>query len=273
MIIPQKARPLDVTDIHIASLGQFTAGQDWRLTLAHDHPVHLLIWITRGQGLLLLDGSRRGLGAHNAIFVPAGALFALEVGRQGLGQIVTLPAGSPLRLPEIPRHLRIRDVAVQSELTSLIDTGQREQQQQRPLRQDALEAHAALMSVWLRRQIMSDEHIPDRRNAAARLSARFCALVSQRFATGAPMARYAETLGVTPTHLTRAVKAATGKSAAEILTERLTFEARQLLGAGNATAKSIAAHLGFGNAAYFTRFMQQHTGKTPTQLRVLPRKS
>lgn len=239
------------------------------MTLCHDMPSHLLIWITRGQGLLQLDGQRRGLGAHNAIFIPAQSLFSMELGRQGIGQAVLIPDGTPLRLPQVPRHLRIRDVQAQTELTGLIEAAQREQQASRPLSGDALEGHAALMSVWLRRQIMQDEHIPDRRSAGVRLSARFCKMVSERFATGAPMATYAEVLDVTPTHLTRAVKAATGKTAADILTERVVYEARDLLGTTEHSAQSIARHLGFGSAAYFTRFIQHHTGKSPSKLRAV----
>jgi AraC family transcriptional activator of pobA len=33
------------------------------------------------------------------------------------------------------------------------------------------------------------------------------------------------------------------------------------------TAAEIAASLGFGSAAYFTRFMQQHSGLPPSKLR------
>ena len=258
---------MTVTDFTLQSLAQFSGGQDWRLSLAQDRDHHLLIWITRGQGRLLQDGQRRGLGPHNAIFIPAGALFSVDMGRQGLGHTVSIPLGTPLRLPEVPRHLRIRDVHVQAELTGLIEVANREQTQDRPLRQDALEAHAALMSVWLRRQIVLDDHVPAKRNAAARLSARFCTMVAQQFSSGATMAHFARSLDVTPTHLTRSVKTATGKTAADILTERVLFEARQLLGTTRHPAQDIARHLGFGSAAYFTRFIQHHTGKTPSQLR------
>lgn len=255
------------SDIEVLTLAQFAKGADWRLTLAQDRPDHLLIWITRGQGRLLLDGLRRGVGAHNAIWVPQGALFALDLGRQGMAQVVKVPGDTPLRLPQMPRHLRIRDVHVQSELTGLIEAAGREQTGARPPSQDALEAHAALVSVWLRRQIVLDEHVLDRRNAAARLSQRYCLRISERFRSGDTMGMHAQALGVTPTHLSRAVKASTGKTAAELLTERTLFEARRLLDSTDRPAQDIARFLGFGSAAYFTRFMQHHTGRPPSKLR------
>lgn len=268
-MIPKVTFPMNsaLSDIKVMTLPQLSQGQDWRLLLAHDRPHHLLIWVTRGQGRALLDGQRRGVGTHNAIWVPAGSLFALDLGRQGMAQTVIIPPGTPLRLPEMPRHLRIRDAPVQSELSALIEAAAREQHHARPLAQDALEAHAALISVWLRRQIMQDEHVPERRNAAARLSKLYCDLLPHRFRSGAPMADYAQTLNVTPTHLTRSVKSATGKTAADLLTERVLAEARQLLIETRQPAQAIARHLGFGSAAYFTRFLQNHTGLPPSKLR------
>ncbi len=257
----------DANDIHVQSLSQLAMGQPWRLQLAHDRPYHLLIWITRGQGRVLLDGLRRGIGAHNALFIPAGSLFSLDLGRQSIGQTIRIPASSELRLPAIPRHLRIREAQIQSELTGLIEAAQREEQANLALRADALEAHAALISVWLRRQITLEEHIPEKRNAAGRLSRRFCEMVSQRYASGDAMADYAAALEVTPTHLTRAVKAATGKTASDILTERVLSEARRLLIETGEPAQRIASYLGFGSAAYFTRFIQHHTGRPPSKLR------
>jgi AraC family transcriptional activator of pobA len=256
-----------LNDIQIHSLTQFTQGQEWQLQLAHDRPYHLLFWITRGQGVGLLDGLRVGLGAHNAVIVPAGSLFAMTLGRQAGGQVVSIPAGTPHRLPEIPRLLRIREVHTQAELSSLIEAAQREAERQRPLFQDAVETHIALMSVWIRRQIILEDHVPAKRNAAGRLSKRFCERLSERYRTGEVMADYATALGVTPTHLSRAVKAATGKTAADLLAERTLHAARALLMETDATAQSIAKFLGFGSAAYFTRFIQQHTGHTPSKLR------
>ena len=255
------------TQLSIQTLAQLSGGDAWRLALAHDRPHHTLLWFTRGQGRILLDGRMRGLGTHNAVFVPAGSLFAIESGRQSLGLAAIIPVGTPLRLPDLPRHLRVRDVHVQAELSALLEAAQREQSQARPLAQDALEAHVALMSVWLRRQMILEEHVPSKRNAAERLSRQFTELVSKHFMAGHTMTFYAKALGVTPTHLSRAVKAATGRTAAHILTERTVHAGRSLLETTTHPARNIAQHLGFGSAAYFTRFMQQHTGSSPSQLR------
>ena len=258
---------MSLPPIRVLTLTQLTGPHEWRLTLAHDSPAHLVIWITRGQGRLLLNGTRRGVGTHNVISVPPDTLFALELGRQSLGQVVVIPDGTDVRLPTGPRQLRLRDTATITELSGLFEAAQREANQPRPLSQDALDAHVALMSVWLRRQIALPDHLPAPMNAAARLSAAFCTRIVRHYSDGSSMADHAAALNVTPTHLTRACKAATGKTAADLLTERVLCAARSALLDTSVQVQDIARHLGFGSAAYFTRFMQQHTKMTPTALR------
>lgn len=254
-------------DLTIMSLPQLTGGQDWRLNLAHDRTDSLLIWVTRGQGRLILDGQRRGVGTHNAIVVPAGHLFALELGKQGIAQIVRLSPAAELPFPQVPAQLRIRDVNVMSELTALMEAATREQQAARALTATAMVAHGTLICVWLQRQLVLEEHLPPRANAAARLTAAYAKRISAHFREPMTMADHAEALQVTPTHLTRACKAATGKTAADLLTERILYEARHLLTTTQAPAQDIARFLGFGSAAYFTRFMLHHTNATPSALR------
>ncbi|SPH21275.1 hypothetical protein ASD8599_02027 [Ascidiaceihabitans donghaensis] len=253
--------------VQITTLGTLTSGQDWRVTLPHAQPYPQLFWITRGQGVLMLGGTRRGVGTHNLIYVPAFSLMSLEMGRQSMGLVATCPLSLADGLPETPRQLRIRDVSAISELTGLFEAAQREAASQKPFFEDALAAHMGLISVWLRRQLALPENAEQKEKAAARLAARFCTLVSAPDASLHTMADHAETLGVTPTHLTRACKAATGRTAADILTQSILHKALCALRDTDATAKTISQQLHFGSPAYFTRFIQHHTGSPPSSLR------
>jgi len=260
------------TQLKLVTLAQLCNGEDWRLNLTHDRSHHLLIWTTRGQGRLFLSGTRRGVGSHNAIFVPAGTLFALDLGRNAVGQVMIVPHSTGIDLPRTPRHLRIRNVDAMSELTTLLEAAAREQAAARTLSDQALNAYGGLISVWLRRQCAMEEHIPSRANAAARLAELYCQRISAYYAENLTMADHARALSVTPTHLTRACKSACGRTAAELLTERVLYEARCMLTETETPAQDIARILGFGSAAYFTRFIQHHCGDTPTALRREARK-
>lgn len=258
--------PTEIVEPRVVTLAQLTRAGAWQLALAHDRAEHLLIWLTRGQGTALLDGALCGVGANNAIFVPARTLLALDLGRQTFGHAVLIPAAAPLRLPAATVHLRLSEATAQTELAVLFAALEREQSAARPLHREAVVAHAGLLSIWLRRQMVLAEPPPPP-TAARRLSRRYCARLVSGFASGAGMAGHAAALGVTPTHLSRVCRAETGRTAAALLAARLLHAARQLLVATPVPAQDIARHLGFGSAAYFTRFIRHHTGMTPTELR------
>ena len=95
----------------------------------------------------------------------------------------------------------------------------------------------------------------------------YCARLVGTYATGVTMADHAAALGVTPTHLSRVCKAQTGRTAADLQTERVLHAARSGLIESRNPVQDIARALGFGSAAYFTRFVQHHTQQTPTALR------
>lgn len=251
----------------IQTLAQWTEGGAWRGELPHSCPDHALIWITRGQGLAMVEGIRRGVGVHNALVIPANTLFSLDLGKQGFGLVCLVPAYSPVLMPDEPQHLRIRDVQAQSELTSLLDAMQREQNSARPFTIDALNAQATLLTVWLRRAMLAHGEEPEKITAAQRLVTAYAALIERDHTTGKTMADYAQSLGVTPTHLTRTCRECTGMTAAELLTQRSLHAVRDLLENSDHPFNRVAAMTGFNSAAYFSRFVLHHTGKTPSDLR------
>ncbi|WP_417721667.1 AraC family transcriptional regulator [Salipiger sp.] len=258
--IQQGRRPIGVS-----SLGQI---DPWRLSLLHDRPDNVLIWITRGQGRIVINGVRRGFGAHNAMFLPAGTLFALEPGAQCLGLVVQSPAGLTGRLPREALHLRVRDGVAQAELTTEIEAMQREFTKDRILLQDALDAHVRLLAVWLHRQVAAGTtDASGKETAGQRLVRAYAKALTRSYASDRGVADYAGELGMTATHLTRACRAACGRTAVEMLTERKLHEARCLLSQPQPPVNRVAAALGFHSAPYFTRFIRTHTGVSPSELR------
>ncbi|MHA6324060.1 helix-turn-helix transcriptional regulator [Roseivivax sp. CAU 1753] len=246
---------------------QFTHGATWKLGDLHDREDDLLVWITRGQGRVTISGVRRGLGAHNALFLPAGTLLALDLGPQTLAQVVQAPAGLMMPRDRQPLHLRCRDSLPQAELTAQIEDMQREISRNRLHLRDALEAYLSLISVWLRRQAATGALDRPKDSASQRLTRRFAQLVVRDHRTDRAMADYAAALDVTPTHLTRCCKSVAGKTAAEMITERKLYAARVMLSEADPSIAEVAARLGFHSPAYFTRFVQTHTGQTPSRIR------
>lgn len=253
-------------DIFSAPLSRLAPDGAWQTGLSHTRREHLLLWITRGQGRICLNGAQRGFGPNSAIFIPAGTLWSAEFPLQCLGQVLSLSGAILPPFPETPAHKRFTSLEDQTRLAMLFDAITREQNAQEPLWRRAVQAHCELAAITLRRQPETSAE-PAKQTAARRLCQAYCQRVAELQSMQASMAEHAAALQVTPTHLTRVCKAETGKTAAALLTERQLHAARSMLITSELAIGDIASQLGFGSPAYFTRFISQHTGQTPSALR------
>ncbi|MFF8836120.1 AraC family transcriptional regulator [Streptomyces sp. NPDC015130] len=105
---------------------------------------------------------------------------------------------------------------------------------------------------------------PGRTGAVAEGFARLIA----RTGEGHPSVREcAELIGVTPGHLTAAVRAATGRTPGVLLREARTREAQRLLIGTDLSIHQVARRTGFDDPAYFCRFFRRETGRSPGDFR------
>lgn len=84
---------------------------------------------------------------------------------------------------------------------------------------------------------------------------------------GPDLAAYAARLKVSPNHLNKAVKAATGRPASALLADMLVLEAKVLLRHSPGSIAEVAYALGFQDQAYFARFFRRHAGMAPGDYR------
>ncbi len=253
-------------EFRVTSLMRLSQGGRWRTEAQRSYVRPLLIWFTRGQGRFTAAGNTRGYGPHNAIFVPGGTMHGFDMLGQVLGTAIFFPETLTDELPDEPMHLRLRDGFLQAELTALVDALEREATQQKPGAERAMLHYGGLIAVWLERHAGMSERALEP-NAGQRLATAFAALVERDFRNGKGVSHYAEKLGVTPTHLTRACKQSNGKSASRFLSDRIHYEARRLLSETDMPVKDISCRLGFTSAAYFSRAFSTATGKSPSAFR------
>ncbi|MEZ5747080.1 MAG: AraC family transcriptional regulator [Paracoccaceae bacterium] len=252
--------------LRITPIPRLASGGRWRVEAMRSLSEPLLLWFTRGQGRITVGGVTRGYGAHNAVFIPAGVMHGFDVGNQTFGSAVFFGKCAHV-LPAEAHHLRIRDVAPQGELSVLIDNIQRELTGARPGHERAADNYVGLLSVWLERQIELMANDARKPGAALRLARRYTALIEDDFRSGKTVAHFARDLGVTTTHLTRVCNQTCGRSASDLLHDRVIFEARKMLSESTLPIGQVAQQLGFASAAYFTRAFQHRTGKTPSAFR------
>ncbi len=72
---------------------------------------------------------------------------------------------------------------------------------------------------------------------------------------------------MTPNHINALTYKLVGKSAVEIIRERVLLEAKRLLVNSDLMVSQIAETLHFEDNAYFTRFFKKYLGTTPEGFR------
>lgn len=238
----------------------------WRTEAMRSHATGRLIHITKGQGRITVAGLTNGYGPNNLIYIPPYTMYGIEVGTTVFGQILSLP--DAIDWAKAPFHLRLLDTDPQKELVALFEALERELKPSGDIR--AADCHFGLLLIFIERQFrLRDPAQVDRRrnSAAAKLVARYTALIAQDFQSDRRIADYALALGVTPTHLTRCCQQTAGRSALALLNDRIHYEACTLLRDTAKPIQKIAQSLGFRSPAYFTRSFHSRAGQTPTDFR------
>lgn len=250
----------------VTSLGKLRMQGAWRIELLHAVPRHRLYWLTRGQGRVTVNCITRGYGPNTAVFVPARTPMALEITSQTQGMELGMPPDDALHMPDQPFHLRISNIEAQGALTSHIEKIESELAARAPAMERALTAYSLLISAWIARELDRQEGAI-LRERSHRLVELFADRLESQFRSGRGVADYAKQLQVTPTHLSRVCREASGRPAHALLSERIMHEARCLLLQTDLPAREVAEQLGFSSPAYFTRAFTQATGRTPSDFR------
>ena len=99
------------------------------------------------------------------------------------------------------------------------------------------------------------------------LFTRFLVALEEHFLEHWSVARYADRLGVSPATLNRLVRQQSGRSALELVHDRLLREACRRLIYVAAPVANLALELGFEDPAYFSRFFKRRTGMSPHRWR------
>jgi AraC family transcriptional activator of pobA len=95
----------------------------------------------------------------------------------------------------------------------------------------------------------------------------FRKLVNTYYAEKRLPKEYAAMLYVTPNHLNALCSDLLGRSAGEVIRDRILLESKRLLVNATLGISEIAFQLGFSDNSHFTRFFKKHTDHTPEDFR------
>ncbi|ERS81761.1 MULTISPECIES: helix-turn-helix domain-containing protein [unclassified Halomonas] len=267
--------------LHCESIPERSRLHDWRIRPhRHSDLVHLL-HLSAGEVELELEGSLHRGRAPLLIVVPALCIHGFRFSPDTQGHIITLarPLGEALasRLGEAAAILNRAAPYPLGEpqarrIARLVAQVDEEYRHPAPGRErllgalcDALVVEASRLSVPPGDAARSPG--PRREARSLRHLKHYQALIEQQFRQQPSVERFAEQLGMTSAHLNLLCRRLAGRSALQLLHERLLLEAKRQLTYTNMTVGQVADSLGFSEPAYFTRFFKRLTGFSPRDFR------
>jgi AraC-like DNA-binding protein len=108
----------------------------------------------------------------------------------------------------------------------------------------------------------------DRPSAESAMYQRLRQEVERSYEESRRVEDYAAALDCSVRTLTRACLAATGRSAKQVIDDRVTLQAMRLLAASDASIGEIAGRLGFSEPTNFGRFFHREVGCSPGTFRI-----
>lgn len=261
----------DLPDVvHCETIAARSLRHDWEFTPHRHARLHQVLMIARGGGRGTFDGESFALSNGSLANVPTGCVHAYSFTPGTEGWVVTIPVellDAGLAEGEGLRPLLARPCVVDGseEIVATITAIFAAFETRTFARAHELRARTALLAGLVARAIV--EAIPASTPGESTLHRRFEALVEAHFSEHWPVARYAERLAVSPTHLSRVLRAATGQPASAIILERIIREARRNLAYSNLSIAQIAYALGYDDPAHFSKLFRRATGLSPRAFR------
>jgi AraC family transcriptional activator of pobA len=261
----------DLPDVvHCETIASRSVLHDWRLAVHRHARLHQVLLIERGGGEATLDGRVVPLKPMHIVNVPVGHVHGFSFMPGTEGWVLTIAAeilDEALLATEGLRGVLARSAVVRGtpQIRAIMKQIFAEHAARDFGRAHVLRALSAAMIGLVARALTSESGTSG--SSESNLFRRFEALLEQHHLERWSVADYADALAITPTHLNRVTRAATGDTASHLILNRLIREARRNLVYTNLPVSTIAYALGFEDPAYFSRVYAAATGLSPRAFR------
>ena len=257
--------------LHIETIAARSALHDWELAPHRHVRLHQLLLLRSGGGTLHLEGHAAPLAAMSLVNVPPGAVhaFAFERGTQGWVATLTDDLVEQLLRPADAERQALAKAGpfdADAALVALMTQMLAEFEGTAPSRALVLQGLCTVL-LGLAARAAARATPPPRDAPGSALLRRFEAQVERHLLEHRTVAEHARALAVTPTHLSRVLRATSGQPASRLIELRLMREARRQLAYTSLPVSTIAYTLGFADPAYFSRVFSRVEGLSPRAVR------
>ena len=238
---------------------------------------YAFVFILDGTIDFTIDFKTYKLPSNSAIFItPGQVISSTDNIKDGFGIIFKkeflLRQGSQKWLQSLPMYHRFHsepwidlDKEFSEQLSFFLNKMMEEVAQSRDYKYEAVKAYLILTLIQLTR--LYHETKSSGHNESDHVVLQYESFIDEHYKDIRTVKEYAEMLFMTPQNLNRICKKATGKSASDLINEKLLIEIKRNLIYTNDSIEEIAHEHNFYDNSYFTKYFKKAEGLTPTEFR------
>ncbi len=248
----------------------------------HRHNYYMLMLATAGSGRQLIDFETYDVTPGQLYLMSPGMIHAWEENNALKGFDLFFTADFFTQRYNINKLYEFPFFSLPQRQQPMVELNEKEHRQINELFEQMLEAYESglqdgLMSmlrsylniilvraqrIYTKGQPLQREDSPSRN-----LIQQFELLIEQHHREYRLVKDYGKLLHITPNHLNAVCREKTGRSAGDLIRNRIMLEAKRMLAHDRRTVGEIGSSLNFNDTAYFCRFFKKYEGATPEQFR------
>ncbi|WP_084050116.1 AraC family transcriptional regulator [Aquimarina macrocephali] len=251
-------------------------------TTAHHPHRHFnlfqIIWVTHGCGNIMIDEEMYKMEKGTLFYIHPGVVHACENSNDFKGFVLHFSPDVLLSHTRANTSFEIINMTIHN--TSLVVQTNKEEKMisssitalWKEFTNDYVEKdqiiknHLNILMIHIQRQMHNDQSFGDGTSGNMIVKS-FKKLIEQDYKKERSVSYYASLLHITPTYLNDTVKKSTGKTAGELIRERVVLEAKRLLIFSKKSISEIAFELHFEDSAYFWKFFKKYVSISPKSFR------
>lgn len=256
--------------IHCERIWDRARHHDWQISPHRHRDIAQIFFMRQGSGIAQVDGRKLRLEDRSILYIPPRIVHGFTFNRGAEGLVLSLPMVVVSGLVEMSEALATPLGSAYLGRADKMTTDLLDQIAQRFLDHGVFRANilvalaqALLGAIAENRQSESAASAPQVMRRLEQLDR----LLARKPANGWGVSEFAGAMSVTPGHLSRICKAATGRSASHYIETARMTEAGRLLAFTQLSVAEIGYRLGYEDPSYFSRRFRVATGQTPSAYR------
>lgn len=246
----------------------------------HRHQYYEIIWLRRGKGVHMIDMVNYPYSGSVFFLLSPGQIHQISPEEKADGFIIKFLPGlfkETRDLEETLVNSQLFDniqakpmltipAAMHTVFEDLLNKMEIEYNSNEVDKETVLHSYLKILLTQiqrLKRSQFTQEHV--RVDAGHQLFTKYKAAIEKNYKKLHGVQEYADMLSTQARNLNTLCRKFAGKTAGEMIADRILLEARRELYYSTDSIKGIGYSLGFEDPAYFTRFFKKHAGVGPQQ--------